>query len=106
MTRRVWLAQCLCGPQRHCIVAAADEAENDRAAEAITAKLRENIETAQEAGVINPWCSLCRAPAESWRYECRRTPFRSMAEAMPVLQDSERQQRLIAALWGDMPRSD
>jgi hypothetical protein len=103
--RRVWIAQCLC-PQRHCILAGADEAEDAVAAQAIVERLRETIATAQEAGVINPWCGLCNAATESWRYECSRTRFRSLAEAMPVLKESEGQQRLTAALWGDMPRSD
>lgn len=103
--RRVWIAQCLC-PQRHCILAAADVVEDEAAAQAIVARLREGLATAQEAGVINPWCGLCHAAAESWRYECSRTQFRSIAEATPTLKEDERQQRLIAALWGDMPRSD
>lgn len=101
--RRVWIAQCLC-PQGHCVLAAVDEAEAEPLD--LVARLRDGVTTAQDAGVINPWCGLCNAAAASWRYECARTAFRSVEEAMPALREIERQQRLIADLWGDMPRSD
>jgi hypothetical protein len=104
--RRVWIAQCLC-PQRHCIMATAGEAENRRAAEAtVGALLRANVKAKLLSGEFNPWCGLCHAAAESWRYEVARSRFRSMAEATPALKESEGQQQVTRALWGGMRRSD
>jgi hypothetical protein len=104
--RAVWIAQCLC-PQRHAILAAAKEAEDQRAAEeSVLAPLREQVAAWLRSGSLNPWCGLCNSPSETWRYELGRTRHRSMAEAMPELKESEKQQQMTARLWGDLPRSD
>lgn len=103
---RVWIAQCVCGPARHAIMANAGEALDEQAAQHIVNVLREKVGDWIKKGVINPWCGLCHAPAEGWRYEVGRTAFRTLAEAMPALRDAERQQAAVRAAFGDIPRSD
>jgi hypothetical protein len=106
MSVRVWIAQCLC-PQRHCILATAGEAENEAAAEATVAgPLRKQVAELLKSGEINPWCGLCNARAETWRYDLARSRFRSMEEAAPDLLRSEVEQAATRALWGDMKRND
>jgi hypothetical protein len=100
----VWIAQCLC-PDRHCIVASAGVAESAEAAErALVGMLRAAIAGALRIEAINPWCGICNAASETWHYEVKRTPFRTMAEATPALQDMERRQRQTRDVFGDMPR--
>jgi hypothetical protein len=104
--KRVWIAQCLC-PHRHTILATAGEADGAEAAEEqVAAPLREAVEEALQSDVLNPWCGLCRAPAESWRYEVGRTRFRTMEEATPALRRNEAEQAATRQVFGDLPRSD
>jgi hypothetical protein len=104
--RRVWIAQCLC-PVRHAVFATAGEADSRaEAEEKVEAGLRNNVAALLQSGEVNRWCGLCHAPAASWHYELARTRFRSMAEARPKLKETELQNRLAAALWGGMKRSD
>jgi hypothetical protein len=101
----VWIAQCLC-PARHCILASAGVAEDDAGAEFfVTGPLRQAVDDALRSGVLNPWCGLCQAGADSWRYEAGRTRFRTMDEAMPTLWE-EAKQALAAHVFSDIPRSD
>jgi hypothetical protein len=103
---RVWIAQCLC-PSRHAILAASAEANGPREAEqnAMT-PLKENIIAMLADRVINPWCAICHAKAETWRYDLGRTRFRTMEEAAPHLRQNEREQAVTRAVFGDIPRSD
>jgi hypothetical protein len=103
--QRVWIAQCLC-PQRHCIMALAGESDSKEAATNIAWALREQIDEVLRTGLMNPWCGLCKAPEEDWRYEVGRTPFSTMEEAAPVLRKNEAEQAATRAAWGDMKRSD
>jgi hypothetical protein len=104
--RRVWIAQCLC-PQRHAILASADEAETPAAAAvSVLDPLRARVSSLLQAGVLNPWCGQCNARSETWQYELGRTPFHSMEEAMPALKQSEAEQMLARFAFGDLPRSD
>jgi hypothetical protein len=99
---RVWIAQCLC-PQRHAIVAAGVEAEDLSAAKAaLLTPLRTQVTRMIGSGTINPWCGMCQAPIESWRFEIGRTRFASMAEAEPQLRQSERQQAVVRRAFGDL----
>jgi hypothetical protein len=68
--------------------------------------LREALRDAISAGVLNPWCGLCKARSETFRYETARTPYGTLEEAEPYLRRAERDQLAAAALFGDMPRSD
>jgi hypothetical protein len=87
---RVWIAQCLCGPQRHAIIATAGEAEGRAGAERyVLQPLEFRVASLLRAKTLNPWCGICRALVESWRYELGRTAFATMAEAMPALKRNE-----------------
>lgn len=104
--RRVWIAQCLC-PQRHAILATAGEADDEANAEvAIRAPLRATIGDLIELGQLNPWCGLCNAKADTWKYELTRSRFRTMEEGEPELRKAEAEQMVMAAVFGDMKRSD
>jgi hypothetical protein len=104
--RRVWIAQCLC-PSRHAILAAAVEANSEAEAKTVAEeRLRETIDLAVGIGAINPWCGLCNARAETWRYEVARTRYRTLDEAAPALRQSEAEQAITRAAFGDVPRSD
>lgn len=95
--RRVWIVQCLC-PQRHCIVAVADEATNEAEAFPLIATLRDRVAALIADKMINPWCELCQAPRERWQFELARTRFATIAEAGPELAKAEADQRASAAL--------
>jgi hypothetical protein len=82
---RVWIAQCLCGPNRHAILAVAGEAASEAAAsDALLPQLRDAV-ASMVPGILNPWCGICGAEAKGWRYEVGRTPFRTLEEAGPEL---------------------
>jgi hypothetical protein len=103
MSQRVWIAQCLC-PDRHCIVAGAGEAADSRkAAKQILEPLKADVANALRLEVISPWCSLCNAKSDTWRYELRRSAFRTMDDARPVLERLQAEQMVANALFGDMP---
>jgi hypothetical protein len=92
----VWITQCLC-PQRHCILAAAGQADSRSAAEAtLKAPLVEQIAELLATRELNPWCGLCGRMAGTWRYELARTRFRTMDEAWPELKKLESEQQLAA----------
>jgi hypothetical protein len=100
----VWLAQCLC-PQRHTIMAAAGEADEDDAEAEILEPLKLQVATALTDGLINPWCQLCKAVASDWTCEVGRTRFRTMAEATPVLRQCEAEQLATQAFLEVPPGS-
>lgn len=97
---RVWIAQCLC-PDRHCILAVSGEAEGvaDATTE-ILDPLRAQVSALVKTGAINPWCGICRAADVTWRYELGRTRFRTMEEARPELEASQREQAVTRAVMG------
>jgi hypothetical protein len=98
---RVWIAQCLC-PKRHAILAVSAEAKDRMAAEAsLIERLRTQVRRMIGSGTLNPWCGLCKAPIESWRYQVGRTRFATMAEAEPVLRQSEREQAEVRRIFGE-----
>ena len=97
----VWIAQCKC-PQGHAILASADEAETAlQAWETIVAPLRNRITELIRKRILNPWCGICRATNDSWRYEVATTRWLTMAEALPALKQNEAEQRAAAAVIGD-----
>jgi hypothetical protein len=99
--RRVWIAQCLC-PSRHAILAAADEADSEAEAQSIRAALLRQTNELISCEAINPWCAICGAKLETWRYEVGRTAFKTMAEAMPTLRQEETRNVLANAAFGDI----
>ena len=98
---RVYLAQCLC-PQRHAILAASGEALDQIEAEAeVLAPLKAAIGRLVAMGGIGRECGLCGASDDTWTYDVGRTPWRTMAEAKPHLEELERQQAAVNAAFGD-----
>jgi hypothetical protein len=99
---RVWIAQCLCGPERHCILATADEAADEtEAATRIAGMLRAQVAEWLAAESLNPWCGICGAKAEGWVYEIGRTRFETMRDALPEMLEIKRRQAATRALIGD-----
>ncbi len=80
----VWIAQCLCGPNRHAILACAGECDGAAEAQMLLAQLREEVAELRRSG-LNPWCAICGSLEAHWRYQVDRTPFRTMEEAGPEL---------------------
>src|SRR5262249_39276135 len=99
----VWICQCLC-PQRHAILASTGEMEDaEQARRKIEVPLRHAIAELLEQQTLNPWCGLCNARVDTWFYETRRTKFRTMAEAAPMLAATEAEMGITRAVFGDMP---
>ncbi len=88
---KVRIIQLLC-PSRHCIVATAYESKDGQAIPEMTDRLRESFEQLVTAG-LNPWCGLCQS--KSLTYEDQPTIFRTMAEAMPHLQQHSDKQASV-----------
>lgn len=101
---RVFLAQCLCGPGRHAILAAASD-DPDAESELIDT-LRGQVAELVAARLLNRWCALCKSPESAWTYEVGRTRWTTLAEAEPELRKSEADQIMTNALLGDIPRND
>lgn len=100
--QRVWIAQCLC-PDRHAILAAAGEATTEgEAGQHVLKPLQGQVTALLKAGVLNPWCGMCNAPAEKWTYEIARTRFATLAEANPTLAIEEAKQGITRTLFGDL----
>jgi hypothetical protein len=88
-------------------MAAADEAKSYKEAEALLlTPLVSQVAKLLTERTLNPWCGLCAATADQWKYEVGRSRFRTMEEAEPMLRQVEGEQIITNALWGDMPRSD
>ena len=96
--RRVWIAQCLCGPNRHAICALAGEAD-EAAAPALLTRLREAV-AALLRTTTNPWCGICGAEEAGWRYELDPTAFRTLEDAGPELGRTALANALSAAVFG------
>ena len=101
---QVFLAQCLCGPGRHTILAGASD--DPDAAQTLADNLRGKVAAFLMLREINPWCALCKSPATAWTFEVGRTRWRSLAEAESFLRQSEADQIMTNALLGDIPRND
>lgn len=80
----ILLAQCLCGPARHCILATAIDDEHPTIPDPLEA-LRAAVAAMIASRGINPWCALCGRTAKQWRYEVRASKWATMAEAAPEL---------------------
>jgi hypothetical protein len=93
--RRVWIAQMLCGPNRHCIAALAGECDDEVEA---GHQLGRPLWPRFEALGANPWCAICGALKVKWRIELGRTPFKTMAEAEKSLKENAAEQLLANLL--------
>lgn len=99
--RRVWIAQCLCGPKRHAMLAAAGEADDQvEADESLTGPLRVEMKKSLMSGAQVPWCGICLSPAEHWIYEARRTAWTTMDEARAPLREIEMQNMVARTILG------
>ena len=52
---------------------------------------------------LNPWCGLCRTRSDTWKFELARTRWRTMAEALPELNELEAENAVARALLDDRP---
>lgn len=95
---RVWIAQCLCGPRRHCILAAAAVCASPADVDKLVAGLRAAVCGLLAERALDPWCGFCGSGIQGWSYEPGRTRWRTMAEAEPKLRRSEAEQRLAREL--------
>lgn len=102
----VYLCQCLC-PARHAIVAMAGAYLSQANAEAVLIPLATKaVDRAITLGLQNPRCALCGAKRDAWTFEVGRTRWRTMEEAQAPLEEAQREQMAINAIFGDIPRSD
>ena len=88
----VWLAQLKC-PENHCVSAVACElpdAESGR----LKSVLMDGFNQMVEHGLVNRECGLCKS--KDLRVEIAKTIFHSMEEAMPALEEQQRQQMATA----------
>ena len=84
----VWIARCLCGPNRHTILADADLADSEDAPREMLTQLREAVAARLRSG-LNPWCEICGVQESGWCYELSSTRFRTMEDAIPELAKME-----------------
>jgi len=97
---RVYIAQCLCGPNRHAIIALAGEFDDEaQAFTMLIPQLRTAVGELFDAGV-NRWCGICGAVEPGWRYEVGRTRFRSMEEGRAEMEKTAAGNLLANALFG------
>lgn len=90
----IHIVQCLC-PDRHCVIAVAyDDAETS--GEEAQRQLQALLKNAVDQRVINPWCGICQS--RDFYYEDGVTRFRTMEEAMPALEQGQRDQLASRAL--------
>lgn len=102
---RLRIVQCVCGPQRHCLVALAvldPERPDDEVGQMVHAAVKEAL-AGRGAAVglphMNPWCGICGAPTRTWKYEIAWSKaFADEAAALAALQANEDDQRTTAAL--------
>ena len=86
--KKVWIAQLKC-PDNHCVVALAAEITEDQASD-LEAKLWLGFHHLVENGNLNHECAICKATM--LHMEVRVSQFNTLAEATPVLEESQRQQ--------------
>ena len=89
----VRILQCLCGPERHCIMGIAYEpgveAEGVVLTEATaTHWFKDIVDKMLANGEINPWCHLCHS--REWVYEDAKSIFATIDEARPALERAQR----------------
>jgi hypothetical protein len=107
---RVRIAQCLCGPERHCLFGFGihddripDEDVLKMLHQALAAVLRgEGARFGmppEMAKNFNPWCGICGAPAAKWKCEVGWSrEFESLEHAQNDLGESQRRQRITKQL--------
>lgn len=103
---RVRIAQCLCGPKRHAILALGVNADTTETPDAMAIELLKAAVEAVLAGqgaelglppLMNPWCGLCGARSADWVYEINWSKeFSDWDAAQRELHQSEVDQQFSA----------
>ena len=92
---KVYLAQLKC-PSGHCVLGAYGEFESLKEADAIKQELLAGFTRATDLHLMNPYCGLCKS--RDLAVDIRETPWRTIEEARPVMEEMERRQ-LETARW-------
>lgn len=92
----IFITQCQC-PHEHCLIAFAWEGEQSEQEKA-ERSLKEQLGQLTAAGVLNPWCGLCKS--RDFHYRTHRTIWKTLEEATPHLYEAERRQLETAAILG------
>lgn len=101
---KYWLAQCLCGPNRHAILGGLSP-DPDQSEHEVRADLQANVENFLTLGG-NPRCGLCGSPRSAWQYEVRRTrPFADWETAVAFVKQAEADQLATRAVFDALGRS-
>jgi len=93
----VYVTQYLC-EQRHCIVTMAWEDGGAETRDTVEHKL---LSITREMK-INPWCGLCGSA--KLHFEHALSPFATLAEAMPSLNECQEAQRLTREHFARQPK--
>lgn len=92
----VYLAQLKC-PANHCVLAAANEFENKEAAKTLGVLLEQKLaELVNNKKLRSGTCAICGSHVLG--LYIGRTPYHTMAEALPILKAMEHQRRITAEL--------
>jgi hypothetical protein len=114
---RFRIAQCLCGPARHAILAmalgpATDDITDVQATSSLRAIIEALVDGRGEAlkmglpPTLNPWCGLCGRHARDWVYEIRRSkPFSDWETAQRFLKECEADQQATKLLMDAIDES-
>lgn len=104
---RIRIAQCLCGPARHAILATAVGPSVTLTDAALLDGLRGVVQLVMDGnggdvGIpfrMDPWCGLCGTAAHDWQYEIGWSrEFPDWDAAQLALKQSESDQRTTAAV--------
>ena len=98
----VRLVQCLCGPNRHAILALAYQ--EGQVEDAVGILHRQMEELIASRG-INPWCGICHARQEGWQYEDGPTKFETLEEARPALEEIQQANLRARDILGQTSRN-
>lgn len=90
----IWITQLLC-PQRHCIIAAAWDDQED-AAPQVEHQVRTGFFESVKKHELNPFCGICQS--RSLHCESGPTKWKTMEEALPHIKREEAKQIADAAI--------
>jgi len=99
-TLRHKLAQCLCGPERHTIIALAFQATaTQEADDQLCLEALQGMVASQLLGSLEPCCGLCGADAKAWIYEVAPLIKTDWYEVLADLIASQREQIRTAQMF-------
>jgi hypothetical protein len=101
---RLHVAQCLCGPARHAILALAKDASES--ADALRELLKVAVDEFLAVRGIDSRCGICGAPASQWIYEVGLSrEYPDWDTAKRALKDLEAENRATRAVVDGLRRS-